>query len=115
MLIDSAYEIPKRCIIEYRGKPAGTAAAIDPNPAAAHYHECCIRDFVPSALVFLVDGRTDIVSNYLTTVIKLRGLQPVPEGHHRSVRLMPASFRVGNEKAGAPGEESTHGNFKMAT
>ncbi len=102
MLIDSAYEILGRSIIEYRGAPVGTAAAIDPNPAAAHYHECFIRDFVPSALVFLLDGRTDIVRNFLTTVMKLRGLQPVAEGHHRSMGLMPASFRVGDEKSGAP-------------
>lgn len=60
----------------------------------AHYHECFVRDFVPSALVFLLDGRTDFVRNFLTTVIKLRGLQPVPEGHHRSMGLMPASQSI---------------------
>ncbi|MGC1955176.1 MAG: glycoside hydrolase 100 family protein, partial [Gammaproteobacteria bacterium] len=67
-----------------------------------HYHECFARDFVPSALVFMPDGRTDIVGNFLTMVIKLHGLQSVPEGRHRSMGLMPASFRVGDEKAGAP-------------
>ena len=102
MLVDSAYEILNRSIIEYRGEPVGTAAAVDPNPAAAHYHECFIRDFVPSALVFLLDGRYDIVRNFLTTVMKLRGLQPVPEGHKRSMGLMPASFRVGDESDSTP-------------
>lgn len=62
MLIDSAYEIPSRAIIESRGAPVGTVAAVGPSPAAAHYHECFIRDFVPSALVFMPDGRTDIVN-----------------------------------------------------
>jgi glycogen debranching enzyme len=102
MLIESAYDILNRSIIECRGEPVGTTAAVDPNPAAAHYHECFIRDFVPSALVFLFDGRTDIVRNFLTTVMKLRGLQPVPEGHQRSMGLMPASFRVGDKTDGAP-------------
>ncbi len=101
-LIESAYDILDRSIIEYRGEPVGTAAAVDPNPAATHYHECFIRDFVPSAIAFLLDGRTDIVRNFLTAVMKLRGLQPVPDGHQRSMGLMPASFRVGDGKDDTP-------------
>jgi hypothetical protein len=96
MLLGSAYDILNRSIIEFEGEPVGTSAAVDPDPAAVHYHECFIRDFVPSALVFLLDGRTDIVRNFLRAVMKLRGMQPVPEGHKRSKGLMPASFRVGN-------------------
>jgi glycogen debranching enzyme len=102
MLIDSAYDILNRSIIEFEGQPVGTAAAVDPDPAAIHYHECFIRDFVPSALVFLLDGRTDVVRNFLRSVMKLRGMQPVPEGHKRSKGLMPASFRVGNESDSTP-------------
>ena len=102
MLLESAYYILNRSILTFEGEPVGTAAAVDPNPAACHYHECFIRDFVPSALVFLLDGRTDIVRNFLRAVMKLRGMQPVPKGHKRSKGLMPASFRVGDESDNAP-------------
>lgn len=102
MPIKAAYDILERSIIDFRGKPVGTAAAVDPNPAAVHYHECFVRDFMPSAIVFLLDGRYDIVRNFLMALTKLRGLQPVPEGHHRSMGLMPASFRLGDESEGAP-------------
>ena len=94
MTIASAHEILNKSIIHYRGEPVGTAAAVDPNPEAVNYHECFVRDFVPSALVFLMDGRAHIVRNFLVTVMQLRGQQPVLEGHQRSRGLMPASFKV---------------------
>ena len=102
MLVDAAYDILERSLIEVAGRPVGTAAAVDPNPAAVHYEECFIRDFVPSALVFLLDGRHDVVRNFLTSVMRLRGMQPVPQGHHRSKGLMPASFRPGRASEEAP-------------
>lgn len=60
-----------------------------------------MRDFVPSALVFLMRGEAAIVRNFLTTVMPLRGQQQVLEGHSRSRGLMPASFKV---VSGAGGE-----------
>jgi glycogen debranching enzyme len=102
MPLNSALELLNDSIIHYQDKPVGTSAACDPNPVAANYTECFIRDFVPSALVFLMRGEPDIVRNFLTTVMQLRGQQPVLQGHSRSRGLMPASFRVvkqgGNEK-----------------
>ena len=94
MPIKTAFQLLDDSIIYYRGKAVGTAAACDARPVAANYHECFIRDFVPSALVFLMDGRADIVCNFLTTVMQLRGQQTVLEGHKRSMGLMPASFKV---------------------
>ena len=94
MSIEQAYEILERSIIYYRGEPVGTAAACDPKPVAANYEECFVRDFVSAALVFLLNGRPEIVRNFLDTVMQLRGRQQVQRGHRGSSGLMPASFRV---------------------
>ena len=94
MSIDQAYEILERSIIYDRGEPVGTAAACDPKPVAANYEECFVRDFVSAALVFLLNGRPEIVRNFLDTVMQLRGRQQVQRGHRGSSGLMPASFRV---------------------
>ena len=94
MSVKNAYQLLEESIIYYQGEPVGTAAACDPSPVAANYCECFIRDFVPSALVFLKSGRADIVRNFLTTVMNIRGQHTVFEGHTRSMGLMPASFRI---------------------
>jgi len=90
----SASELLETSILYYQGRPIGTSAACDPNPAAPNYNECFVRDFVPSALVFLMRRDYDIVRNFLTTVMQLRGQQSVLPGHQRATGLMPASFRV---------------------
>jgi len=94
MLIESAKEVLRKSIVRYRGEPVGTSAAVDPNPVAANYDEVFVRDFVPSAIYFLLCGETDIVRNFLREVMRLRGQQVVLEGHRRSAGLMPASFHV---------------------
>ncbi|MGB0713898.1 MAG: glycoside hydrolase 100 family protein [Gammaproteobacteria bacterium] len=108
MLTDSAYDILERSIIRFRGEPVGTAAACDPNPVADNYKECFVRDFAPSGIVFLLNGRSDIVRNFLGAVMDLRGQQPVLKGHHRSRGIMPASFRV---QVNEDGQEVLAGDF----
>jgi glycogen debranching enzyme len=94
MPLESALRLLNDSVIRYRGEPVGTSAACDPNPVAANYTECFVRDFVPSALVFLMCGETAIVRNFLTVLMDLRGQQPVLQGHTRSRGLMPASYKV---------------------
>lgn len=93
-VIQSAYEVLNRSVLYYQGQPVGTAAALGDAVEALNYRECFIRDFVPSALVFLMDGQSDIVKNFLQLVAKMQSQQTVMEGHERAVGLMPASFRV---------------------
>jgi len=94
---ESAYKLLKNSIIRYSGGPIGTVAANDPNLASKNYQECFIRDFIPSALVFLMDGDNEIVANFLTAVLQLRGQQKTMEGHEIAEGLMPASFEVMND------------------
>jgi len=39
---------------------------------ALNYDQCFIRDFVPSALVFLMHGRTEIVRNFLIETLAMQ-------------------------------------------
>lgn len=107
MPIESAYKLLDRSLIYYQGKPVGTAAACDERVVAANYRECFVRDFVPSAMVFLMTGRHEIVRNFLEIVMRLRGHQHVMKGHKRSMGLMPASFHVIKEN----GEEQVVADF----
>ena len=107
MSIQAAYDLLERSLIFHRGRPVGTAAACDESAVAANYSECFVRDFVPSALVFLMKGRHEIVRNFLETVMELSGHQPVMKGHKRSMGLMPASFHVVEEA----GEEQVITDF----
>ena len=92
--INAAYDLLQRSILRSRGIPVGTAAAVHNLIEAPNYEECFVRDFVPSALVFLMDNDTQIVKNFLQIIVELQGQQPVMEGHERAVGLMPASFHV---------------------
>ncbi|APZ43983.1 glycoside hydrolase 100 family protein [Acidihalobacter ferrooxydans] len=95
-------------LFSYQGEPIGTRAALSAGIAAENYVDCFIRDFVPSGLVFLFQGRAEIVRNFLRVALRLRGLQEEIEGHHRLPRVMPASFRV--ERDGY-GDEVLHADF----
>ena len=57
--IAAAYELLNSAIVTYEGREVGTIASNDANAPADNYSECFVRDFVPSAIVFLLDGRTD--------------------------------------------------------
>jgi len=97
-ILKSAYALLDSAVLSYKGEPTGTAAALDDRVAAPNYEECFVRDFVPSALVFLCDGKPEIVRNFLKMVVSLRHQQSVMEGHERALGLMPASFRVPGEQ-----------------
>jgi len=96
-IINSAYDVLNEAIINHNGEPIGTVAACDKTLSASNYNECFIRDFFPSALVFLMDGRHDIVRNFLQAVLQLRSQQQQMVGHELAEGLMPASFAVISE------------------
>ncbi|MFV1982500.1 MAG: glycoside hydrolase 100 family protein, partial [Thiohalomonadales bacterium] len=54
----------------------------------------------PAALVFLADGKTEIVKNFLETVLSLRTKKRVVSGHEIQPGVMPASFGVKINKNG---------------
>lgn len=99
--LDAAYAVLNDSVMYHRGKPVGTVAALQSQAlAAANYSDCFVRDFVPSALVFLADGKPEIVRNFLQTVLALRTRQRMVAGHEIQPGVMPASFRVITDESG---------------
>ncbi|MDH5229605.1 MAG: glycoside hydrolase 100 family protein [Gammaproteobacteria bacterium] len=92
--LEDAYKVLNSSILYFKNKPVGTVAACDPEAVAPNYQECFVRDFIPAALVFIMNGETEIIRNFLLTVLDLKSQQKVMEGHQRATGLLPASFRV---------------------
>lgn len=68
-----AWRLLKRAVVSYCGDPVGTVAAEDPEcTEMLNYDQVFIRDFVPSALAFLMRGETDIVRNFLLHTLQLQ-------------------------------------------
>ena len=105
---DSAYALLRDSVMRYRGEPVGTVAAVPDQDTAANYQDCFVRDFVPSALVFLADGESGIVRNFLRTLLDLRGQHERIQGHGLEPAVLPASFRV---TCNADGDEELRADF----
>jgi len=109
LAINAAYDILEQSIMYHNGNAIGTCAALQsPRLAAENYSDCFVRDFVPSALVFLADGRPEIVKNFLQTVLALRTRKRLAAGHEIQPGVMPASFRVVHDEHG---EEFVQADF----
>ncbi len=80
--------------VNYNGKPVGTIAAADPNPETINYNQVFIRDFVISAMVFLMKGQSDIVRHFLQQTVYLQSTEKQMDCFKPGRGLMPASFRV---------------------
>lgn len=68
-----AWRLLKEAVVTYCGNPVGTMAANDPNDKMPlNYDQVFIRDFVPSALAFLLKGEGEIVRNFLLHTLQLQ-------------------------------------------
>jgi ribosomal protein L21E len=94
ILVEEAWDALEKSIVYYQGRPVGTIAARDPDIAALNYDQCFIRDFVSSALVFLIRGQPEIVRNFLEETLKLQPKTGQLDCSRPSRGLMPASFKV---------------------
>ncbi|BAZ15102.1 neutral invertase [Calothrix sp. NIES-4071] len=93
--IDSeAWDALEKSIVYYQGRPIGTVAAFDNSTEALNYDQVFVRDFVSSALIFLMKGRTDIVRNFLEETLKLQPKERELDAYKPARGLMPASFKV---------------------
>lgn len=68
-----AWQLLRDAVVTYCGSPVGTMAANDPNDKQPlNYDQVFIRDFVPSALAFLLKGEGEIVRNFLLHTLQLQ-------------------------------------------
>ncbi len=92
--VEAAWKLLEDSILYYKGRPVGTVAALDSGVDPLNYDHCFIRDFVPSALAFLMTGRADIVRNFLIETLALQSHEKQMDCFQPGPGLMPASFKV---------------------
>lgn len=72
---EEAWKLLRDSVVNYCGNPVGTVAANDPaDKQPLNYDQVFIRDFVPSALAFLLNGEEEIVKNFLLHTLQLQVL-----------------------------------------
>ncbi|VVA96590.1 unnamed protein product [Arabis nemorensis] len=90
-----AWRILEDAVVRYCGSPVGTVAANDPgDKLPLNYDQVFIRDFVPSALAFLLKGEGEIVRNFLLHTLQLQSWEKTVDCYSPGQGLMPASFKV---------------------
>ncbi|CAA7052394.1 unnamed protein product [Microthlaspi erraticum] len=94
-LVTEAWEALRRSQVYFRGQPVGTIAAYDhASEEVLNYDQVFVRDFVPSALAFLMNGEPDIVKNFLLKTIQIQGQDKKIDKFKLGDGAMPASFKV---------------------
>ncbi|CAK9233471.1 hypothetical protein BDL97_07G110300 [Sphagnum fallax] len=93
-MIADAWEALRRSLVYFRAKPVGTIAAMDPTEESLNYNQVFVRDFVPSALAFLMNGEPDIVKNFLLKTLRLQSIEKRIDCFTLGEGVMPASFKV---------------------
>jgi len=68
-----AWKLLQEALVTYCDNPVGTVAANDSeDQQALNYDQVFIRDFIPSALAFLLKGENEIVKNFLLHTLQLQ-------------------------------------------
>lgn len=90
-----AWKLLRDAVVSYYGNPVGTIAANNPgDKQLLNYDQIFIRDFVPSALAFLLNGEGEIVKNFLLHTLQLQSWEKTVDCYSPGQGLMPASFKV---------------------
>ncbi|CAL5399670.1 unnamed protein product [Camellia sinensis] len=113
-MVAEAWEALRRSLVYFRGRPVGTIAALEESDEKLNYDQnngmpgptgWCIlwkpvlcrvfvRDFVPSALAFLMNGEPEIVKNFLLKTLRLQSWEKKIDRFQLGEGVMPASFKV---------------------
>jgi len=97
-ITENAQQILEEAMIDHQGSPVGIAAACDAKEQALNYDQCFTRDFAVAALALLMQGKTEIVRNFLTQMVELQNCRKQMDCFQPGQGLMPASFKVEGEK-----------------
>lgn len=93
-MIAEAWDSLRRTMVFFRGQPVGTIAAMDSSEEKLNYDQVFVRDFVPSALAFLMNGEPEIVKNFLLKTLRLQSWEKKIDRFQLGEGVMPASFKV---------------------
>ena len=91
-----AWKLLQKALVTYCDTPVGTVAANDDSgkDSPLNYDQVFIRDFIPSALAFLLKGDHEIVKNFLLHTLQLQSWEKTVDCYSPGQGLMPASFKV---------------------
>ncbi|MCO5550693.1 hypothetical protein L7F22_004183 [Adiantum nelumboides] len=90
-----AWECLRKSMVNFQGNPVGTIAASDHSEEALNYDQVFVRDFVPSALAFLMNNEPEIVKNFLCKALRLQSnWEKRIDNFTLGKGAMPASFKV---------------------
>ncbi|KAK4273380.1 hypothetical protein QN277_021796 [Acacia crassicarpa] len=90
-----AWKLLQNAVVTYCGNPVGTVAANDPgDKQPLNYDQVFLRDFIPSALAFLLQGEKEIVKSFLLHTLQLQSWEKTVDCYSPGQGLMPASFKV---------------------
>lgn len=92
--VAEAWDHLKQSLVYFRGKPVGTIAALDCSDEKLNYDQVFVRDFVPSALAFLMHGEPEIVRNFILKTLRLQSWEKKIDRFQLAEGVMPASFKV---------------------
>ena len=95
---EQANRLLQKSVIYYNNLPVGTVAATDSEREALNYDQCFVRDFIPAALVFLIQGKTKIVYNFLIETVGLQKQKRRIDCYQPPTGLMPASFKIESQQ-----------------
>ncbi|PKI72799.1 hypothetical protein CRG98_006779 [Punica granatum] len=85
-----AWKLLRSAVVNYCGAPVGTVAANDPaDKQPLNYDQVFIRDFIPSALAFLLKGEGEIVKNFLLHTLQLQEVLDPDFGESAIGRVAP--------------------------
>ncbi|GJP55213.1 hypothetical protein CLOM_g14187, partial [Closterium sp. NIES-68] len=98
-MVGDAWDVLRHSLVLFRGKPVGTIAAMDNTESALNYDQVFVRDFVPSALAFLINGEHTIVENFLLKTLRLQAWEKRVDVFTLGEGVMPASFKVLHDPA----------------
>lgn len=94
-VVDEAWFLLRSSVVSYLGEPVGTLAACDPSDLTPlNYDQVFIRDFIPSAIAFMLGGESEIVRNFLRYTLQLQSWEKNVDCFTPGEGLMPASFKV---------------------
>jgi glycogen debranching enzyme len=106
-LLQQAWRHLEKSVVYYTGQPVGTVAALKPGTTVLNYDQIFTRDFFVSGLAFLLNGKSDIVRNFLAATADLQSIDKSMDCFTAGEGLMPASFKI----AGTGKEEKLVADF----
>ncbi|KAK4284825.1 hypothetical protein QN277_001607 [Acacia crassicarpa] len=93
LLMDEGWEALNRALVYFDGKPVGTIAALDDSKENLNYNQVFVRDFVPSALAFLMKKKHHlIVKNFILKTLYLQSWEKKVDKFELGAGVMPASL-----------------------